>query len=127
MTKEATSLQKEDKFLGGEVTNDSDTSWLVSGASNSKSEHFISVPSNTNTDNMQSINDILDGDVDAVWPAGKPIKNYYTSEIVTSGAFKLNDLRNTNIRGNSKDGYLIWDFSTYFKESELPQGWSPPN
>jgi len=70
---------------------------------------------------------VLDSDVDAVWPAGKKIKNKNTGEIVDSGVFKLRGHRFTNIEGNINDGYVIFDFSIYFKEGDEPIGWKLPD
>ena len=119
-------LESDSSFIGGEVTNESDTAWLVSGASNSDYRHFIWLPPNTNSDKYDPIIKKLDSDVDAIWPAGKPIKNSSTGEIVTSGAFKLRDHRNTNIDGSATTGYIISDFSVYYKNDELPPNWKLP-
>ncbi|MFT6983028.1 MAG: hypothetical protein ACJAUD_001799 [Crocinitomicaceae bacterium] len=115
-------------FLGGEVTNDSDTKWLVSGASNSKESDFKWLYPGKNSQNVKSItsSDIGD-DVDAVWPAGKKLKNYNSGNVHTSGAYKLKSHRNTNIDGSVAKGYRIWDFTQYFYPSNLPSGWSLPS
>lgn len=118
--------KKEGKWLGGEVTNYSDRNWWVSGGSNSRPEHFISVPPGKNTDKMTSVQEILDSDVDAVWPGGFPLRIGRNGETVTSGAFKLRDHRNTDIYGNAEEGYYIEDYTSYFTEAELPEGWSFP-
>ena len=62
------------KILGGEVTNDSDISWLISGGSNSDAKDFIWLPPNTNSDHLPEVKNRLKGDVDAVWPPGKSLK-----------------------------------------------------
>lgn len=111
--------------FGGEVTNSTNVSWLISGGSNSSEQDFNWLPPNTNSDNMQWVRDQLKGDVDAVWPAGKELKNISTGKIVTSGAFKLRDHRNTNIDKENK-GYVIYDFSKYFSSDNLPPGWKLP-
>lgn len=113
-------------FLGGEVTNNSDTNWLISGVSNSNQDHFVWLFPNTNSDEMELVRTILEGDVDAVWPAGKKIRNSETGDIVTSGAFKLKDNRNTLIEGSDGD-YTIYDFSVYYKDDALPIGWKLPS
>ena len=121
-------LEKENEaFFGGELTNSSDTSWLISGASNSSFRDFIWLPPETNSDDLKDVKTILDGDVDAVWPAGRAIRNRNTGEIVTSGAFKLKSHRNTNIIGNAIDGYEIFDFTEYFTDDNLPPGWRLPD
>jgi hypothetical protein len=123
-------LESEDsssanKWLGGEVTNETDKFWLISGGSNSNEKDFIWLPPNTNSDDLPSVNKQLGGDVDAVWPAGQKLKNYYSGQTVTSGAFKLRDHKNTNII--KKDGeYIIYDFSEYFPDNKLPSGWKLP-
>lgn len=120
-------LEKENEtFFGGEVTNSSDTSWLISGASNSNERDFIWLPPNTNSDGLETVKQLLAGDVDAVWPAGMPLRNRDTGEVVTSGAFKLRDHRNTNIIGSETDRYEIYDFSEYFTQDNLPSGWRLP-
>lgn len=118
--------KEEAGILGGEVTNESDRSWLISGGSNSNVNDFLWLHPNTNSDDVSYVDTQLDGDVDAVWPNGVEIKNYYTNEIVTTGAFKLRDHRNTNIIGNAEEGYTIYDFSFYFTPDQLPAGWSLP-
>lgn len=115
------------KFYGGEVTNDSDISWLISGGSNSDSKDFKMLLPGQNSDDLDWTERQLGGDVDAVWPAGMMIKNYYTGEEVDGGVFKLKSHRNTNIDGNKVDGYRIWDFSVYYKEGEMPSGWKLPD
>lgn len=117
--------ETSDKWFGGEVTNESDTSWLISGNSNSNEGDFNWLPPNTNSDDMKWVKDKLDGDVDAVWPAGKALKNKSTGEIVTSGAFKLRDHRNTNIIKKNNE-YIIYDFSIYYPDDALPPGWELP-
>jgi hypothetical protein len=120
------STDSDAAFYGGEVTNHTDTSWLISGVSNSNKDHFIWLLPNSNSDDMLLVHTELDGDVDAVWPAGRRLKNSQTGEVVTSGAFKLTDLRNTEIVGKSGD-YTIKNFSTYFSDDELPSGWRLPD
>jgi hypothetical protein len=113
-------------FLGGEVINNSDTNWLISRVNNSNQDHFLWLFSNTNSDEMELVRTVLEGDVDAVWPAGKKLRNSETGDVVTSGAFKLRDHRNTVIEGANGD-YIIYDFSLYFNENELPIGWNLPD
>lgn len=121
-------LEKENEaFSGGEVTNSSDTRWLISGASNSSSRDFIWLPPENNSDDLKVVKTNLDGDVDSVWPAGKAIRNRNSGEIVSSGAFKLKSHRNTNIIGNAVDGYEIFDFTKYFTDDNLPPGWGLPD
>lgn len=114
------------KILGGEVTNETNVSWLISGGSNSNENDFNWLPPNTNSDNWEWVNKQLSGDVDAVWPAGQKIKDYNTGKIVTSGAFKLRDHRNTNIIKENGE-YVIYDFSIYYSDNQLPQGWRLPS
>lgn len=106
-------------FFGGEVTNSTNTSWLISGGSNSDEKDFNWLSSQTNSDNMEWVQNQLDGDVDAVWPAGKSLNG------LTSGVFKIRDHRNANI--DKKDGkYVISDYSFYFSDGKLPSGWKLP-
>ena len=67
---------KKDGWYGGEVTNDSSESWLISGASNSNESDFIWLPPGKNSDELPEVKTRLNGDVDAVWPAGQKLKNY---------------------------------------------------
>lgn len=121
-------LSKRDRVgLGGEVTNDSDLNWLVSGGANSKLEEFITIPPGTNSDGVPEVGNILDGDVDALWPiGGQKIKNGKSGKIVSSGVFKIGSLDNANIVGNYTTGYTITDFTEYFKEGDEPTGWKLP-
>lgn len=111
--------------LGGEVDNESDIKWLISGESNSNERDFIWLPPNTNSDKLVEVKTILDRDVDAVWVLDTPIKMYSTGEVVHKGVFKLMDHRNTNIIGDKMNGYAIKDYSVYFKNS-YPSGWRLP-
>ena len=113
-------------FLGGEVTNNSDTNWLISGVSNSNKDHFLWLFPNTNSDDMELVHTNLDGDVDAVWPAGKMLKNSETGEVVTSGAFKLHSVQNSEIIGQNGE-YSIVNFYAYYSDENLPEGWRLPD
>ncbi len=113
--------------LGGEVTNDTDIPWLISGKSNREVEDFIWLPPGKNSDDLNEVEAQLNGDVDAVWPNGVPVKNADTDEIVSDGVFKLSDLRNTNIEGDAEKGYQMSDFSNYFSEGKFPKGWELPS
>ncbi|CAN5329478.1 hypothetical protein BH09BAC5_BH09BAC5_17810 [soil metagenome] len=55
------------------------------------------LPPGKNSDDLASVTKTLGGDVDAVWPAGKKLKDYYTDKVYTSGTFKLTSEQNTNI------------------------------
>jgi hypothetical protein len=112
--------------LGGEVNNNTDIPWLISGKSNSRIEDFIWLPLGKNSDDIKQVEEQLDGDVDAVWPNSTPVKNKETGKMVRDGAFKLKDMRNTDIDGTAKKGYEISSFSKYFSEGKLPKGWALP-
>lgn len=130
MEKEQKSLASEESspdFFGGEVTNDSNVSWLISGESNSSEEHFIWLPPGKNSDELPEVASKLKGDVDAVWPAGKKLKNYYTENVWSSGAFKLTTIQNTNIDEDDNGQAQIWDFNQYFSDNDLPAGWKLPD
>lgn len=120
-------IKSEPDYFGGEVTNDSNVSWLISGESNSSEDHFIWLPPGKNSDELPEVAEKLKGDVDAVWPAGKKLKNYYTGNIWTSGAFKLKTYQNTNIDEDDSGQNQIWDFNQYFSDSSLPSGWKLPD
>ena len=113
-------------LVGGEVTNDTDQSWLISGGSNSKPEHFFWLLPGKNSDDIPEVDKLLNSDVDAVWPNGKNIKNGKTKKVVNNGVFKLKSHQNANIEGNSDVGYVISDFWEYFAEGKFPGGWSIP-
>lgn len=118
--------QGKGKILGGEVTNETSLKWLISGGSNSDEKDFALLPAHTNSDNFEQVRKQLKEDVDAVWPAGMDLVNGNTRESVKYGAFKLRDYRNTNIV--EEDGlYVIYDFSVYFTEDNLPEGWKLPD
>ena len=125
---------KEEGLLGGEVTNDSDISWLISGASNSDPKHFMYLPPSANSDSLPEVKKSLTGDVDAVWPAGITIKYMEGKETkeVNDGVFKIEDHRNANIEGTFEEGYMISDFYVYVPKaeistSEFTQGWKLPD
>jgi hypothetical protein len=100
--------------------------WLISGASNSNDNDFALLPPQMNSDKFSWVESQLNGDVDAVWPAGMSLKNGKTGEIVQYGAFKISDPDNANIV--EEDGvFVIYDFKTYFTENNLPIGWKLPD
>ena len=114
--------------FGGEVTNESDVSWAVSGISNSNVEHFAWLPRNKNSDDYLPIHDQLNGDVDAIWPLGQKIRlGSQSGKLVTSGAIKIVDYHNANIYGDSKNGYYITDYYHHYPSGSLPDGWVEPN
>ncbi len=113
-------------IIGGEVTNETDLRWLISGASNSNANDFALLPPRMNSDEFGWVKQRLKGDVDAVWPAGMKLKNGKTGVVVQYGAFKISDPDNANIV--EEDGvFVIYDFKTYFAENNLPQGWKLPD
>jgi len=112
---------------GGEVDNNTDTSFLVSGVDNSDQSDFFVLSPNTNSDDVPAIVEGLDGDVDAVWPNGTAVKASASGIEFSSGAFKLNDTQNTAINGDKKSGYVITSYERYYPGHALPPGWHLPD
>lgn len=117
-----------ESWIGGEVTNESDVPWVVSGISNSNPNHFAWLPKGRNSDNYEPVRKVVDGDVDAIWPLGQKIRlGSKSGKLVTSGAIKIRDHRNANIYGNANDGYYIQDYSVYYDSKSLPSEWKEPS
>lgn len=113
--------------FGGEVTNESDIPWSISGKNDKTGKpFFFNLRPNQNSDDIKGVKKNVNGDIDAIWPNGKTVNaNKEKTTIYNAhGAFKVEDFDNANITGNKDEGYEVTDYYKYIKNPSSEFGYS---
>lgn len=112
--------------FGGEVTNESDVPWIISGKDDSSQQpFFFNLNPDQKSDDNHEIKEKINGDVDAIWPNGKTVEapNEKVTIYNAKGAFKIEDFDNANILGEKVEGYKINDYYKYLDKPKDELGY----